>query len=133
MILYLRNTQVWSSLPPIPIVKSGSHAGFVTFPNGANGVLISGGGDSSSYFLDLDTLIWQPKSSLPLAIYIGASVPYLDSFLIVGGHIDGQTSDLNTIYYYNPSVDDWEVIGTMSIGRRALTAFMVPESFANCS
>ena len=128
-----RNTQTWSELPKTPGGKRLCQAGYVTYPDGKQGILAAGGSSVTAHFLDLDTLIWEPKQSLPIPIYIGASVPYQDSFLIVGGHIAGEGSDLDTIYYYNPSTDNWDLIGTMTVGRREFAAFLVPDSFANCS
>ena len=91
------------------------------------------GGDleTSSEFLNLDTLIWEPKQSLPFDIELGASVPFKDSFLIVGGDSGDY---LDTIYYYNPNTDQWELMEQMlKYEREYLAAFMVPDSYANCN
>ena len=117
----------------MPTAREKCQAGLVTYPNGDKGILVAGGyyQETSSEFLNLDTLIWEPKQSLPYDIAYGASVPFRDSFLIVGGDssVDG---GLDTLYYYNPEIDRWELIKTMNYERRDLAAFMVPDSFANC-
>ena len=80
-----------------------------------------------------NTLVGQLKQSLPVDITFSASVPYKDSFIIVGGNSDFTRGNLDTIYYYNPSLDDWELLGRMRYERSQATAFMVPDSFANCT
>ena len=131
----LRNTMEWSSLPSIPTGRQDCEAGFVTYPDGSSGIMVAGGNANSNEvsveFLNLDTLIWEPKQSLPVDIAWGASVPYKDSFLIVGGKSD-LYSYLDTISYYNPTLDEWELVGQMDYEREYVAAFMVPDSYANC-
>ncbi len=70
------------------------------------------GGDNletSVEFLNLDTLIWEPKQSLPIDIRHAASVPFQDSFLIVVGNSYYQ-GYLNTVYYYNPESERWQLM-----------------------
>ena len=125
---------LWTPLPSVPTPRDTSQAGFVTYPDGAKGVLVAGGSvTDSAEFLNLDTLIWEPKQSLPFDISYAASVPFKDSFLIVGGKSQDLGSDLRTVYYYNASVDDWQVMEeTMRYERFALAAFLVPDYYANC-
>lgn len=88
-------------------------------------------GKTSSEFLDLNTLVWEPKASLPLTIGGGVSVPYLDSFLFVGGLTS--VSQQDTIYYYNPGDDRWELMPQrLKYVRTSFPAFLVPDSYANC-
>ncbi len=129
-----RNLQVWSSLPSMPTARSWCQAGFVTYRNGDKGILVAGGDSSDTVdFLNLDTLIWEPKQNLPFDIYRGASVPFQDGFLIVGGESDSQ-GYLDTIYYYNPTLDQWDLLDQrMKDKRETFTAFLVPDYYANCS
>ena len=131
-----RNSQIWSPLPSMPTPRLLCQAGLVTYPNGDKGILVAGGynqaGLTTVDFLNLDTLIWEPKLSLPIDIYYGASVPFKDSFLIVGGYSQ-DLSYLDSVYYYNPNVDQWELMKTMDYGKVFSASFMVPDSFANCS
>ncbi len=95
------------------------------------------GGDyagPSVEFLDLDTLTWAPKQSLPHDLRLAESVPFQDSFLIVGGDMDYNTGDsLDTIYYYNPAEDSWDLMDQkLSVPGGPSAAFMVPDSFAGC-
>ncbi len=130
---HFRNSQVWSQLPSVPFSRKHCQAGLVTYPNGDKGILVGGGdlGQRSVEFLNLDTLIWEPKQSLPYDIGFGASVPFQNSFLIVGG--DAQFRGyLDTVFYYNPDLDEWELIKTMDYTRRVFAGFMVPDLYANC-
>ena len=102
-------------------------------PYHSQGILVAGGSHNRQvYFLDLDTLTWEPKQNVPIDMYMAAVIPYRDSVLIAGGHVYGETTELNTIYYYDPALDDWELLATMSEGRGELVAFMVPDSYVNC-
>ncbi len=118
----------------MPIEKEDCQAGLVTYPDGKKGILVAGGDyDSSSYFLDLETLTWERKASLPTDIHLGASVPFENSFLIVGGISDDIHEYLNTIFYYNPNLDQWELLSAfMHYERGRFAAFLVPDSYANC-
>ena len=118
----------------MPTARSECQAGLVTYPDGTTGILVAGGYEqSSSEFLNLQTLIWEPKPSLPIEIYWGASVQYQESLMIAGGDSPTSTDDLNTFYFFNPKSDDWELLDQrMDYGRRILTAFWVPDKFAKC-
>ena len=124
---------MWSLLPLMPTERFRCQAGFVTYPNGDKGILVAGGynGETSAEFLNLDTLIWEPRPSLPVDIYWGASVPFQDSFLIVGG-LSETEGTLDTIYYYNPITDQWDLLRTMNCKRDQMAAFLVPDSYSNC-
>ena len=125
----------WTSLPPLIEEKENCQAGLVIDQNGKKGILVAGGeGQASSEFLDLETLIWEPRANLPYQISNGGSVPYQNSFLIVGGYSTLLPDPfLNTIYYYNPDDDQWEQLPyTLEDRKDYPTAFMVPDDFANC-
>ncbi len=117
----------------MPTARRYCQAGLVTYPNGDKGILVAGGIEESSVeFLNLDTLIWEPKQSLPTTIQDGASVPFKSGFLIVGG-FSSVGGYLDTIYYYNPNVDQWELMEQRMIYERdRFAAFLVPDDFALC-
>ena len=124
---------IWSSLPPMPTSRREFQAGLVTFPNGDKGILAVGGENVKSVeFLNLDTLIWEPKQGLPYDIYWGSSVQFQDSLLVVGGNSFEMEKHLDTVYYYDPKSDRWDLVGMMDFERRSFAAFLVPDSFANC-
>ena len=118
----------------MPTRREICQAGLVTYPNGDQGILVAGGrySETSVEFLNLDTQTWEPKQSLPYDIYYGSLVPFQDSFLIVGGY-SNEMGYLDTVFYYNPALDQWDVIKTMDYERTLFAAYMVPDSFANCS
>ncbi len=117
----------------MPTPRADCQAGFVTYPDGTNGVLVAGGNyERRAEFLNLETLVWVPKADLPVDIHLGASVPYQDSFLIVGG-IKVSSTYLDSVYYYNPNSDIWELIYTLDYGTAYSGAFLVPDSFAYCN
>ncbi len=124
----------WSQLPSMTRIRDRSQAGLITDQNGNKGILAAGGDEVSSVeYLDLQTLIWEPRANLPYDISDGASVPYQDSFLIVGGFSSNSGIYLDSIQYYNPNLDRWEMLPqSLGIERNYPTAFLVPDSYANC-
>ena len=124
----------WSTLPPLPMPREDCLAGFVIYPDGSRGILVAGDEYARKVeFLDLDTLTWEPKQYLPIDINKGVSVPYKDSFLIVGGFSSDVSEYLDTVYYYNPTLDQWELMNQrMTRGREYFAAFLVPDYYAGC-
>ena len=117
----------------MPTARIFCQAGFVTYPNGVRGILVTGSnGEVSSEFLDLDTLLWEPKASLPFDVRMATPVPYRDSFLNVGGR-SFVLGYLDTILYYDPMQDLWVVLDErMEFGRESFAAFMVEDQYAGC-
>lgn len=73
------------------------------------------------------------KSSLPFDIRNGQSVPWKDSFLIVGGYSYDKGDYLDSILYYNPQTDAWDLMNQrMKKTRQRFTAFSVPKDFGSC-
>lgn len=111
-----------------------SQSGLVTYPDGSKGVLVAGGDlESSSEFLNINTMqTWEPRASLPYIISHGASVPYQDSFLVVGGY-NAEDLDLDTIYYCDPERDAWELFNQrLEDIRSNLVAILVPDDYVMC-
>ncbi len=87
---------------------------------------------TSSEFLNTKT--WEPKPDLPISIEVGASVQFQDSFLIVGGYDKTTSRYLDSIYYFNPVKDDWDLLEQKLDSRLAdVIAFMVPDHAVDCS
>ncbi len=124
----------WRPLPRIPSTKKWSQAGLVTYADGTQGILAVGGeNERTSEFLEFGALTWKPKQSLPNDIYFGASVPFRNSLLMVGGESNDLGKVLDTIYFYDQNNEEWQLLDQrLSVKRRNLAAFMVPDSFANC-
>ena len=113
------------------IARRKSEAGYVIYPNGDNGILVAGGeSETSSEFYNLQTGLWTPKASLPVDFFYSSSVPYQDSFLIVGGRSYSFGDDLDTIFKYNADLDQWDQFQqTLRYARYDFAAFLVPDSF----
>ena len=80
-------------------------------------------------------LNWEAKADLPFDIYSAESVPYNNSILVFGGRSNNLNDNkaLDTIYYYDPETDEWLLKGHMKNERYYFPAFLVPDSYANCS
>ncbi len=107
----------------------------MTYPDGSQGILYAAGGVSTeSFFLNLRTLTWEPKAEVPFPVANGVSVPFLDSFLIVGGYDYNEHEYLYSILYYNPALDQWDTLDqSTQYAHSKCAAFLVPDSFANCT
>ena len=95
--------------------------------------MVAGGTyDDSTIFLDLQTLEWEEKAPLPKDIRHTSTLPYKNSVLAFGGYsYDG--GYLDTIYYYNPDVDEWQLFSHMQNENGYFPLFYVPDSYANCT
>ena len=131
--IYYRETSSWSLLPLMQRARGSCFAGLVTYPDGSKGILAAGGYDIiSTEFLNLDTMTWEYKKDLPIPNGYGRSVPYKESFLIVTGW---NTADgyLNTIYYYNPAADNWDMLPrTVNTGGAFFEAYLLPPDYEDC-
>ena len=56
----------------------------------------------------------------------GASLPYGNSFLAIGGYAAGTHRD--EIWFFNPDSYEWEVIAKMEQGSDRLAAIALPEN-----
>ena len=79
--------------------------------------------------LNLDTMTWRAGPQFPAlgATERGTSLPYKNSFLVIGGHTDTFQYSYE-IWYFNPDRYSWEVISYMYFGREYATAIALPES-----
>ena len=122
----------------MPTPRSHVQAGLVKYSDGSEHIVVAGGYDGSFYsdvteIFHLQTQTWSTGDNLPVEIRDGASVPFEDSFLIVGGYSSNGGGYLDTIHYFNPLLQKWETRDeTMKDGRYLLAAFMVPNSYSNC-
>ena len=119
----------------MPRGRKYEQAGMVTYPDKSYGILVTGGEDNKtmSDFLDLETLTWQPKAPLPFEINRGTSVPYHESFLILGGR-DDRGIEHDEILYYDPIDDEWIVLEQkLAKPKMYFSAFTVPDSYIQCA
>ena len=87
----------------------------------------------SSEILNLNALTWSNGPAFDNSYSFMESVPYRDSFLLVGGRTGGE-SYLKTIHEYDASKEDW-VLRSESLGeeKEATTAIMVDFNVVDCT
>ena len=109
-------------------------------PTGSTVFIVAGGYGDAGYLdsveiLELSSLTWSQGPNLPFPIIRAASVPFGDTFLIVGGISNGDGEELKTILEYDPVEEIWLVRPEeLSIGRDYLHAVTaVNSNFINCS
>ena len=130
--------QCFSPLPSQTVSRKAPAAGLVKRPNGWLQVVIAGGlsaGNSdlaSSEVYDIESQTWSTGPNLPSAWYVAASVPFGDTFLVVGGDkFSGSSS--NNIYEFDPAGNSWITRQEkLSLARYDHTAFFVPDEVAQC-
>ena len=92
-------------------------------------ILITGGSTNSTEQFDFQTMSWSKSTDLPYEIASGVTLPYKDSFVIIGGHDTDYTNTKSILFYDNLS-NKWEILDVeLEIGRADFTAFYVPDYF----
>ena len=114
--------------------------GAVLYPDGSTKLVVAGGripstvdSISATEILDLDTLQWTTGQKLPgnLEIYAGSSVPYQNTFLIVGGQ--GHSMNHKTIFEWDPNTNGWITrTEQLTTARFRAPAFLVPDDAVDC-
>ena len=156
---YNMMTSTWTSMGDIP---SGgrNHLGCGVAKNrlGQTEIIIAGGllpeDDVSVDIYNLDTSEWKTSSklcmnifslmltnmfadnSLPIPKWGMASVPYGDTFLLVGGYNENSGDYLETIYVFEPFSETFNLVQGVRLktARRLHTAFFVDAmSFPECT
>ena len=123
----------------MPTKRYSVSAGLVKYSDGSEHIVVAGGnagGDnqksSVTEIFDLQTLTWSVGDHLPFKLEDGESVPFEDSFLIVGGE-EMPYNYVDSILFFNPIFQEWEQRNeTMKRIRTEFATFMVPNSYANC-
>ena len=122
----------------IPVADSDGHrdgefTGRVVRADGEVEIVIIGGDkDSSSQIFNLNSMSWRDGNDLDIELWSGASVPYGDTFLLVGGFSEPARREVDTIYKYDVVSDRIFPIGTLNMARRYHTAVFVPDNFVDC-
>ena len=130
--------QCFDSLPSQSVTRKGPAAGLIKRPNGSLQMVVAGGLSSNSIDLssseiyDINSQTWSTGPNLPSAWYLSTSVPFGDTFLVVGGVSSGSRSD--DIYEFDPVANTWKTrIEKMSLDRYDHAAFLVPDEIARCN
>ena len=87
--------------------------------------------------MDLETLEWNSvttTSSLPLELMSAISVPFRNSFVVVGGFdVDAPSYHSTAIYEFDPDALEWITRSeTLKTGRFKTAAFFVPDDAVKC-
>ena len=131
--LYNRNTDSWTLMPMLPEPQHYSYAGKAKLSADKREILIVAGGQysKSSYYLELANPVnWTKGPDLPVDDYLefGSSVPYGDTFLLVGG------SGERRIFAFDVDNLTWMVLPQMLDQHRGFfAAFLIPDSFVTCT
>ena len=79
----------------------------------------------------MKSLKWTSGPDLPKTGVYGVSVPYKNTFLIVGGIFE---SSSKSIYQFDPNSEGWiRRSEGLQTDKRAMAAFLVPDSAVNCN
>ena len=118
-------------------VRSLAQAGVVTRSDGTQEVVVAGGlpiptSDTVEIF-SFETGSWRSaENNLPSSNHDGASVPYGDTFLIVGGY--DTFTEIDTILKYNPDEEFFETLPQhLLYGTARMAAMLVPDNYFDCS
>ena len=108
------------------------YAGLAIYPDSSRKIIIAGGYPSVDYSqtYDLDTGVWLPGPLLPTdKKYAGESVPFGDTFLILGGK-DASSSMTSSIHEFDSATETWILRNEyMDKVNAYFTAFWVPDEF----
>ena len=126
-----RALKTWTKMPSQMEYRTNFYSGLVTQPDGSKSGMIAGGIiKSSSEMFDFKTNSWTKKADLPYKLGGGSTLPYRDSFIIIGGNNYDSWSESKSILYYNPLFNKWETLEEeLKLGRTYFTAFYVPDQF----
>ena len=126
---------IWTSLPPMSTPRKYCQGEMVTYPDGSQGILVTGGQHvNTAEFLNLDTLLWEPKQRMSYDVYGAVAVPYQQSYILVGGSSFDVESRQTNLMYYNPELDRWELqYEELRDTRFNFASLTVPPAYLTCN
>jgi hypothetical protein len=96
-------------------------------------IVVAGGfATNTVQVFNIESQRWTSGSGMPAAAsYSGSTVPYGDSFAVIGG-FDG-TTQTDSIYIYAKETKTWSTSEeTMQMARRHASAVPIPDTLASC-
>ncbi len=132
--VYDFNTQMYTNLPHMDRIRFGHSCYRVESTARGPEIVVAGGfGTNTVQVYNLGTQMWSASSPIPAAAsYAASTVPYGESFAVVGG-FDG-TAQTDKIYLYDKEAKTWSLSSeTLAIARRHSTALPIPDALANCT
>ena len=111
-----------------------TQAGLVVHSNGTKEIVVMGGiSSSATQILDLDKLTWTMGGNFSDGkLYAGSSIPYGNTFLVVGGYIAGP-GEQNSIWEYEVDTGNWKKLDQeMMTERSNFAATLVHQNSYKC-
>ena len=93
-------------------------------------------GGRETEILNLESFSWRLGPLFPSenAIYLGQSVPYAESFLVVGGHRLFDDTESKQVWYFDARIDKWIDMGvTLDFEKVSYSAIWIPDDKVVCS
>lgn len=127
---------VWTPLPDERNSRYSSYAGRLITADGDVEVMVVGGkNEKTSEIYSLTTGLWRygPRLDVDKELFMGSSVQIGNTFMIVGGFMNGDGSK-DWIMQYNVEAKRWDK-RSVSLGRSRYhaTAMLIPSSYVSCS
>ena len=128
-------TEDFTELPNSLEKRIFTQAGLVTFENGTKLVIVAGSYDGkTAEAFDLHQEKWTSAiPDLPVSFQLNeaSSLPFGDSFIMVGGRIDDGAQ--KKIITYDTTKENWTVMEEETdVERFAFVAFFVPDDYVTC-
>ncbi len=124
----------WKRLPNMPRGRHGPVCGVVREKGLPKRAVVAGGWTHVIHsrrqptnqvdILELSTLVWKRGHSLPQKLYYQVPIPFGDTFLAVGGTVDGRYG-VATIYKYDLEFGRWKTLPYKVAGAVGSTMFSV--------
>jgi len=126
--LFDLDAEAWSELPDLPVATHQAQAGLV---GGKEVVVVAGASTDATQVFDLDSNTWRRVNSFNGSLYGGASVPFRDNFLVVGGRI--QSLAQRSVFTYDTVEESWlQLPQQLETVRDAFAAFLTPFDLIRC-
>ena len=128
----------WTELPDSLESRAKPFSGLVTFQNGTKIVILAGGANSNSAeAFDLQGEKWIsgiPDLPVEFELYDGCSVPFEDTFLIVGGYKATGPYYQKSIIAFDQAEMNWKTLDEeLDVPRSEFASFLVPEDYVTCT
>ena len=133
--IFDKKTGNFTQIADLAYSRQGHACGFINSNNAGPEVLVAGGNpnDISVEILSLSTMEWRVGPNLPKGIDYPASVPFGNSFLIIGGSDFEENTFYDTIYEYEVEGGNWiERPEKLGQPKYDLTAIMLDTKDVDC-
>ena len=137
--LYNFAESTWHPLPPLVNARRGHMCAVVSNPEGRPQVMVMGGYSYSLGYIDeVETLLldtedeWQEGPELPTPLLRSGLVPYLDTFVLMGGRTSSSTWT-DGMWKYNANLNTWDALDQKLFQmREGFVAMGIPDTVGTC-